>query len=315
MRKRIIGILFFAASLALAGVAAFAAGSAEPAAKGPITVGSKIDTEGGLLGQMIVQMLRANGFTVVDKTQFGTTDVVRKAIIAGEIDVYPEYTGNGAFFFSGTDPQVWHDATKGYDLVKQLDGQQNGLAWLQPASANNTWAIAVRGDLAKSQNLASLADFARYVSSGGAVKLAASEEFASRPDGLAAIEQAYGFKLPESSLLLFSGGNTAATEKAAADGTGGVNAAMAYGTDGSLAALGLVVLSDPKGVEPVYEPAPLVREPVLQKYPEIQKILAPVFSSLDLVALQTLNSEIAIQGQDAATVAKQYLVGKGFLKG
>ncbi len=313
MGKRIF--VFTVCALAVVGVAAFAAGGKESAAKGPITVGSKIDTEGGLLGQMIVQMLRANGFTVVDKTQFGTTDVVRKAIIAGDIDLYPEYTGNGAFFFSGTDPQVWHDAARGYDLVKQLDQQRNGLVWLQPASANNTWAIAVRADLAKSANLASLGDLARYVASGATVKLAASEEFASRPDGLAAIEEAYGFKLAEASMVLFSGGNTAATEKAAADGTDGVNTAMAYGTDGSLAALGLVVLTDPKGVEPVYEPAPLVRQPVLEKYPEIQKILEPVFSSLDLVALQTLNGDISIKGEDAATVAKQYLVEKGFLKG
>ncbi len=72
MGKRIF--VFTVCALAVVGVAAFAAGGKESAAKGPITVGSKIDTEGGLLGQMIVQMLRANGFTVVDKTQFGNDD-------------------------------------------------------------------------------------------------------------------------------------------------------------------------------------------------------------------------------------------------
>jgi len=89
---------------------------------------------------------------------------------------------------------------------------------------------------------------------------------------------------------------------------------MAYGTDGSLAALGLKVLEDTKGVQPVYEPAPIVRETVLKKYPRIQTILEPVFISLDLETLQTLNARIAVEGQMASTVAEKYLRSKGFLK-
>lgn len=311
MKKRILSLALIAVLVASA---AWAGGSQEQKKKGPIVVASKIDTEGGLLGEMIVQMLSANGFNVVNKTQFGTTDVIRKAIINGEIDIYPEYTGNGAFFFKGTDPQVWKNPQKGYELVKKLDFDQNKIVWLTPAPANNTWAIAIRGDLSQSKNLKTLVDFASYVNAGGKVKLAASEEFASRPDGLAAIEKAYGFNLTKEQLLLFSGGNTAQTEKAAADGTDGVNAAMAYGTDGSLAALGLVVLQDAKEVQPVYEPTPIVRDAIYKKYPEIGQILAPVFKSLDLVTLQKLNAEIAVQGQEASAVAKQYLTSKGFLK-
>ena len=75
--------------------------------KGPVIVASKIDTEGALLGQMIIHMLEANGFDAVDKTEFGPTDVIRKAIINGEIDIYPEYTGNGGFFFDNTQPSIW----------------------------------------------------------------------------------------------------------------------------------------------------------------------------------------------------------------
>ena len=124
----------------------------------------------------------------------------------------------------------------------------------------------------------------------------------------------YGFRLKKSQLLVLSGGNTAQTEKAAADGTNGVNFAMAYGTDGSLAALGLRVLEDTKGVQPVYEPAPIVRKTVLKKYPRIQTILEPVFTSLDLETLQTLNASIAVEGQMASAVAERYLRLKGFLK-
>ena len=91
-------------------------------------------------------------------------------------------------------------------------------------------------------------------------------------------------------------------------------AAMAYGTDGSLSAFNLIVLSDPRGVQPVYEPAPIISGEVYDKYPEIGTILGPVFESLDLVTLQTLNGKIAVEGQNAADVARDYLAEKGFLK-
>src|SRR5271169_7081768 len=107
--------------LLTAGGALFAADSGKP-----VVVGSKIDTEGSLLGKMIVKLLAAKGIPVVDKVGFGTTPVVRKAITAGEIDIYPEYTGNGGFFFEGTDPNVWKDEKKGYDTVKKLDMDKNG---------------------------------------------------------------------------------------------------------------------------------------------------------------------------------------------
>ncbi len=311
MKKRSFALV--AALLALAVGSAWAAGGQEPT-RGTIIVGSKIDTEGGLLGEMMVLLLRAHGFNAVDKTELGPTDVVRKAIISGEIDLYPEYTGNGAFFFHGIDPAIWKDPAKGYAMVKKLDLSQNGIVWLTPAPANNTWAIAVRRDLATEQHLSSLEDLARYVNAGGRFKLAASDEFVSRPDVLPAFEKAYGFTLSKSQLLVLSSGNTAQTEKAAADATDGVNAAMAYGTDGQLAALGLVVLADTKEVEPVYEPTPIVREAIYKKYPAIAAILDPVFKGLTLETLQRLNAKIAIEGQEARSVAKAYLVSQGFLK-
>jgi osmoprotectant transport system substrate-binding protein len=291
-----------------------AGGKGEAAARGPITVASKIDTEGGLLGQMMVLVLRDAGFQVVDKVQLGTTDVVRKAIISGEIDIYPEYTGNGGFFFQGTDPQVWKDPVKGYETVKKLDMEANKLRWLQPASADNTWAVAVRKDVSDREKVRSWEDFAAWLGRGGALKLAASEEFVNRPDALPAFEQAYGFKLSRDQLLILAGGNTATTMKAAAEMTDGVNAAMTYGTDGQLPALGLVVLEDTKHVQPVYQPAPLVRADVLARYGEIETLLAPVFRKLDLVTLQQLNSRIAVEGRNAADVAREFLTAQGFLK-
>ncbi|EPE49402.1 glycine betaine ABC transporter substrate-binding protein OsmF [Salmonella enterica] len=292
-------------------------------AASPVTVGSKIDTEGALLGNMILQVLESHGVKTVNKIQLGTTPVVRGAITAGELDIYPaageldiypEYTGNGAFFFKDENDPAWKNAKQGFEKVKKLDAEQNKLVWLTPAPANNTWTIAVRQDIAEKNKLSSLADLSRYLKEGGTFKLAASAEFIERADALPAFEKAYDFTLNQNQLLSLAGGDTAVTIKAAAQQTSGVNAAMAYGTDGPVAALGLQTLSDPKGVQPIYAPAPVVRESVLQAYPQIADWLQPVFASLDEKTLQQLNARIAVEGLDAKKVAADYLRQKGWVK-
>ncbi len=313
--KRIILTVLLSGLILFFPFSVFSGGSPEPedAAKGPVTVASKIDTEGALLGSMIVQLLQENGFDVVDNTEFGPTDVIRQAIISDEIDIYPEYTGNGAFFFDEAGDELWRDPVLAYERVRELDRESHDIEWLTPAPANNTWAIAVRSDLADEAGLTSLEDLADFVNRGGDIRLAASEEFVTRPDVLPAFEEAYGFSLGSDDLVVFSGGNTAMTIRAAAQETDGVNTAMAYGTDGELAALGLRVLADTLGVQPVYEPAPIVRSSVLAEYPEIESILAPVFEALTLETLQTLNSRIAIEGLAASDVASTWLRASGFL--
>jgi osmoprotectant transport system substrate-binding protein len=88
---------------------------------------------------------------------------------------------------------------------------------------------------------------------------------------------------------------------------------MAYGTDGQLAALGLVVMKDTKGIQPVYEPAPIIRGVMLDAHPEIADLLEPVFQSLSLETLQSLNGRIAVNGEDPRSVAQDHLSQQGFL--
>jgi osmoprotectant transport system substrate-binding protein len=292
---------------------AFPTGPAAQASDGKIVVASKIDTEGALLGNMILALLQARGLAVESKIQLGPTNIVRAAILAGQVDIYPEYTGNGALFFHMENDPAWKNWAQGYALVARLCLEQNHLVWLSPAPANNTWVIAVRKDLAERHGLGSIDDFAKYVAQGGRIKLAASAEFVESPAALPAFEATYGFRLSDQQLLTLSGGNTAATLRAAAEQMSGVNAAMAYGTDGALAALGLVALADDKGAQIVYAPAPVVREPILQRHPEIRPVLEPVFRSLTLEVLQRLNAQIAVDGQEAAAVASSYLKSKRFM--
>lgn len=239
---------------------------------------------------------------------------MRKAIIAGEIDIYPEYTGNAAFFFEKADDPAWKDAAKAYDEAKKLDYDANKIVWLTPSPANNTWAIALRKDIAEKNNLKTLSDFGKFVSGGGEVVLAASSEFVNSAAALPAFQTTYSFKLKPEQLITLSGGDTAATIAAAANQTNGANAAMVYGTDGGIAPSGLVVLEDDKAVQPVYQPAPIIREAVLKENPAIEEILKPVFEKLDLTTLQELNGRVQVGGESAKAVAEDFLKANGFLK-
>lgn len=297
---------FFIAKPLIATCAVAAISLSQASANEPIVVSSKIDTEGSVLGELIIQTLERHDIPTENRLQLGGTSVVRTALEAGEIDLYPEYTGNGAFFFDMADSPVWNDAEQAYQTVRERDAQQ-GLIWLQPASANNTWAMSIREDVAAENGLVNLEDLAAYLADGGEFKFAASAEFVESAQALPAFQEAYGFELSDAQLLVLSGGNTAATMRAAAQQTSGVNAAMTYGTDGGLSALGLIVLEDTKGVQPVYQPAPVVRESVLEAYPDIEALLNDVFASLDLVTLQTLNADVAVNGLSPAQVASDYL--------
>jgi osmoprotectant transport system substrate-binding protein len=294
--------------------AALALGLAAGAAQAQVVVSSKIDTEGGVLGNIILAVLNANGVQTTDRVQLGATPVVRKAIIAGEIDIYPEYTGNAAFFFEKAEDPAWKDATKAYELAKTLDFDANKIVWLTPSPANNTWAIALRKDVAEPNKLVTLTDFGKYVAGGGQVVLAASSEFVNSAAALPAFQTTYGFTLKPEQLITLSGGDTAATIGAAANQTNGANAAMVYGTDGGIAPSGLVVLEDDKGVQPVYQPAPIIREEVLKANPQIEEILKPVFEKLDLVTLQDLNGRVQVGGEPAKAVAEDFLKKNGFIK-
>jgi len=145
------------------------------------------------------------------------------------------------------------------------------------------------------------------------VKLIGSQKWADNPLGLIGFEEAYGFEMAEDQLIVLATGSTAEMLTALAKGTDDVNFSLTYGTDGQLTELDLVVLTDTKDVPPVYEPTPVFNGPIVEAYPDIDSILAPVFLSLDQAKLQELNAKVAFGGEDPAAVATAYLEENGFL--
>ena len=278
----------------------------------PVIVASKSDTEGALTGSMIALCLEDLGIPVERRLGLGPTLIVRSALLAGDVDIYPEYTGNGAFFTASETDPAWKDAARAYAKIRDADAAR-GLIWLQRAPANNTWLIAVQGALARRENLASMADFAGAVRRG-LILLAASTEFVESPAALPSFEAAYAFTLPMDRIISLPGGDTAVTARAAAQGISGVNAGMVYGTDGALNALDLTVMSDPKGAQIVYEVAPVIRAGTLARFPAISAKLGPVFAGLDAATLRRLNARISVEGAIAETVARDYLRASGHIR-
>lgn len=280
----------------------------------PVVVSSKSDTEGGLLGSLILLALQAEGIETRDRTELGGTPIVRAAILAGEVDLYPEYTGNAASFFRREEDPLWKDAAAAYAEARRLDLAANRIVWLTPSPADNGWGVALRRDVANANRLATLSAFGRWVKGGGSVRLAASAEFIHSPSALPSFEKTYDFHLASGQLISLAGGDTAATLAAAAKSVSGANAAMVYGTDGGLPFSGLVMLEDDGKAQPVYQPAPIVREAALTAEPRIADILRPIFESLDLETIRALNGRIQVGGEPARAVAAGYLRQKGFIE-
>jgi osmoprotectant transport system substrate-binding protein len=278
-----------------------------------VIVSSKLSSESAMLGYMIQLLLNADGIATVDRMTLGGTPVVRKAIMSGEIDLYVDYTGNAGFFFNRPSDPVWKDFRKGFELGARLDLEANRIVWLTPANASNTWALAVRRDVARANKLQNMSDFGRWATSGGDIVLACSAEFANA-GALRSLERTYAFTLRSDQLIVLAGGETSATIRAAAARTNGTNTAMVYGTDGGVTAANLQILLDDKHDQPVYAPVPLIREAVLRANPRIAVLVKPLMESFSADSLQKLNERVQIDGEAAQVVAEDYLKAQGLLK-
>ena len=278
-----------------------------------VVVSSKLSSESVMIGQMIRLLLDAHGVPAIDRTALGATPVVRKALIAGEIDIYVEYTGNAGFFFNVAGDPAWKDLQRGYALGARLDYEANRIVWLTPANASNSWALAVRAEVANANHLDTMSDFARWVDAGGKVVLVCSAEFANAGT-LKSLERTYGFNMRPDQLIVLAGGETSATIAAAAAGTNGANTAMVYGTDGGIVAAGLRILHDDRHDQPVYAPVPTIREAVLKANPQIARIVQPLMAGLDAATLRRLNARVQVDGESAQAVAGDYLRARGYLQ-
>lgn len=273
----------------------------------PIIVSTMNDTEGEILGRMMVLVLEDAGYEVTDNT-FGYSGTVngRTALLEAETDIYMDYTGRGLRLIENVDTSLYTKMDTAFESISTWDAENNDLIWMCYAPFNNTDGLAVRADWAKENNVHSMADFARYVNDGGEVKLMCYDYFSTLSTGLPGLEEAYGFKLTDDQVII-NGGNP---EQMLGEATDGVNVAHIFTSSGLIPAYDLVVLEDPKGICPMYSPAPIIRKERLDKYPGIQDVLTKVFESISIDEMIEMNMRVQVDGESGMDVAREYLLSK-----
>ncbi len=285
-------------------IAAVVLGSTAQAAT--IVVGGKDFTEQLLLTDMTAQLLKAKGFDVDKRDGMGST-VVRKAQVSGQIDVYWEYTGTSLVTYNKQD-SAGLNAQQTYDKVKALDAKQ-GLTWLDPSKANDTYGLAVRAKNDKTDGMKTLSDMAAAYNSGKHPVMALGAEFSKRPDGLPGIEKAYGFKVSRDDIAAMQ---DALTYQALKDGK--VDIAEVFTTDGRIKAFNFRVLKDDKEFFPNYAIAPVVRTDTLKNNPSLAPVLNALSSELTDEAMQTMNAAVDVDKKSVSDVAAAFLKEKGLIK-
>ena len=273
-----------------------------------ITVGSKQFTEQIILGKIMKIMLERNGFQVNDKTGLGGTLIVRRALENGEIDVYMEYTGTALLLYLKHKKPVT-DPRRCYETVKREDEEKNDLIWLKPCEFNNTYTLMMRRDEAGRLNIDTISDLARYVKRHPReIFFATGAEFFARPDGYPSLEKCYGFRFAADNVIKMDPGLTYEALR-----TGKVQVAMGFSTDGRIVAFGFVTLRDDRHFFPAYNPAPVVRKVILEKYPQVSDILNKIGPNLDTRRMRELNKQVDVGHRDPERVAEDFLKREGLI--
>ncbi|RMG65056.1 MAG: glycine/betaine ABC transporter substrate-binding protein [Calditrichaeota bacterium] len=275
-----------------------------------VVIGSKMDTEGAILGYIQLVALQRAGLKVEDRIETGPTLIVRQALLAGEIDGYLEYTGTALVNFMGLqDRTVLTDPALGYRTIQRWDARHHQIVWLHPWSGiNNTYTLLMKAEAARRLGLASISDLAAYLAGGRSFRLAADHEFAARPDGLAGLLHSYGLdSLPNLEIVQMDPGLV----YQALD-QGSVEAAIGYSTDGRIAALHLIRLRDDRHYFPVYNPTPTYRKAVLDRFPQIASILNKIAGRITADEITTMNYRHDVRLERARKLAEEWLNAHGF---
>ena len=282
-----------------------AASTPAPAASGPgagkpaVTLGDKNFSEEYILGALYAQALRAKGYKVTLKDNVGSSEIIYKALTAGQIDLYPEYTG---VLLSAIAGQTRHppSATAAYSQAKAFV-EKHGLTLLKTTPFFDSNVLATLPSYASKHGLKSIADLKGL---GRSVKLGAPPEFATRFEGLPGIKQEYGVNptfVPIAIELSYK----------ALEG-GQVDVQNVFTTDGQLLSGKFTLLADPKHVFGFQNVAPIVRRSVLAaEGPAFGETLDKVSSLLTIKAIQQMNAAVNVEKQTPASVAQQFLHANG----
>jgi len=293
----------FAFSLLMIVVLLLTACGGASKSKGTIRVGSKQFTEQYVLGNMYTLLLENAGYKV-DYQPLGGTSELHQALVNNDLDLYPEYTGTALSTILGEtyDPSMSADDV--YNEVSKAYLDKFNLVWGKQTSFNNTYCLTMTQAKSDELGIKTLSDLSQKASD---LVFGTTQEFTERPDGLPGLQETYGgFQFKDVKALdpglLYQGVEN-----------GDIDVTTCFGTDGQISAYNLVVLKDDKNFWPPYPVGPVVRQDIVNKYPDILPTLNKLALLLDGKTMSALNWEVAGNGQEPDTVAKDFLVKNGLI--
>lgn len=279
--------------------------SPSPAATGDrIVIGSKNFTESHILGEMLALLVQERtGLSVEHRSGLGGTLVCHAAIRAGEIDLYPEYTGTA---WSVVLKERGRPAgpLETYLRVREAYRALFDLEWMDPLGFDNTYALAMREDLADELGIRTISDLARHA---GGIAAGFSIEFMNREDGWPGLRDVYGLHFRSVSAMEHSLAYEAVSE-------GAIDVLDAYSTDGKLLRFPLRVLADDRAFFPPYDAAPVVRGETLRAHPELREVLGRLAFRIPAPAMARLNYRVEEEGRGFREVAREFLLEEGLLE-
>jgi len=265
-------------------------------------VGSKGFTEQVILGNMVSLLLEGGGFKVDRKIGLGGTVICHEALVRGDISVYVEYTGTGLTTI--LKKPVLKDPEEVYQTVRKDYEEKFKLTWLKPWGFNNTYCIVMRkadAERLKVKKISDLKALAGDLVFGGTI------EFLARPDGVPGLTKHYELKFKDQ-----KGMDPGLVYKAIAEKQ--VDVISGFATDGRIPAFNLAVLEDDMKFFPPYFAAPVVRMDALGRAPKAANALNVLAGKIGDDAMAALNYTVDGKKQEAETVAKDFLKGKGLIK-
>jgi osmoprotectant transport system substrate-binding protein len=280
---------------------------------GPVRIGSKNFTEQLILGEMYAQLLEQAGIPVETSLNLGGTAVAHAALVGGDISLYPEYTGTALTevleipIESVQATPVAADASIDqivYETVAQRYADEFDLVWLDQVPFNNTQALAVKRAFADERGIATISELAEIA---GELTIVAPSDFVDRADGLQGLQNFYDLEFGDV-LGVEPGIRYQALEEDQAQ------VVLAFGTDGQVAGLDLVLLEDDRGLWPPYHVAPVVRQDALDAYPALAETLNAVAPLLTDEAMAALNWQVdGPEKLEPEEVARTFLEENGLL--
>ena len=287
----VVAALFLATSYFLSGKSS-----------GQVAVGAKDFTEQVILGEILAQTIEGKTGSVVARRFDLGGNLAHEALIAGEIDVYVEYTGTGLLAILKSTPLK--DPGEVYRYVKEEYGKRFNLEWAAPLGFNNTFAILVRAEDAQKLNLKTVSDVAKVAAQWRA---GFGQDFMSRPDGYPGFAKTYGFRFAETREMDLSLTYRALAEKQ-------IDLIAGNSTDGLISRYKLYQLADDRRYFPPYDAVPVARRSLLENNPAVGEALTQLGGVLTVDEMRKLNFAVDGEKRQPREVAREFLTQKGIVR-